>query len=51
MPDNASSNSCDNEPAVTSGFLGLGKIISSNTTGGSDYHDLGDSATNGTLIK
>lgn len=50
MSDKASSNSCDSEPAVTSGFLGLGKIIPSNTTGGSDWHDDGDPATNGTLM-
>lgn len=35
------------EPVVSTGFLGLGKIMSSNSSGSSDWLILGDSSSSG----
>lgn len=42
VPNNALSEAKDGEPAVTTGFLGRGKLIPSNTPGSSDNLILGD---------
>lgn len=46
-PKGTDSDTEKGETALTTGVLGLGKLISSNTPGTSDIHDMGIHISNG----
>lgn len=51
VSENANPDAVKGEPASTTGFLGRGKLIPSNTTGSSDVFSSGKTETNGMLAE